>query len=189
MKRIAIFASGAGSNALNMLRYFKDSDQVKIALIGSNKADAGVMKIAQDHAIPAFLITRAEFENCETLIAKLHAHEIDFIALAGFLWKIPQALIDAYPKGIVNVHPALLPKYGGKGMYGHFVHEAVFANHEKQSGITIHFVNAQYDEGDILFQKSVALDPSDTPAAIEQKVRALELEYFPGVIDQLLMSN
>lgn len=189
MKRIAIFASGAGSNAHNILRYFRHSNRIQAALIGSNKADAGVLKVAEEFDVPTFLIAKSDFTNPESLIAKLQTNKIDFIVLAGFLWKLPEALIQAFPNKIVNIHPSLLPKYGGKGMYGHFVHEAVFNNREKFSGITIHLVNEHYDEGNIIFQKNVAINEADTVESIEQKVRALEIEHFPAVIEQLLLST
>lgn len=179
-------ASGAGSNALNILRHFKNSESVHVSLIVSNRSDAGVLKIAEQFGIPSLIITRADFLNTENLLAELKMRRIDFIVLAGFLWKIPESVVATYPNRIVNIHPALLPKYGGKGMYGHFVHEAVHEHREKESGITIHYVNAAYDEGDVIFQARVSLSEEDTPADIERKVRALEIEYFPSVLAKLL---
>lgn len=186
MIKIAILASGAGSNAHNILQYFKNSESIHVSLIVTNKADAGVLNIAEQFGIPSLTIARADFQNTDHFLHRLKKERIDFIVLAGFLWKIPASIVEAFPKKIVNIHPALLPKYGGKGMYGHFVHEAVHAHQDKESGITIHYVNAAYDEGDIIFQARIALKNDDTPLDIERKVRALEMEFFPSVIAKLL---
>jgi len=185
-KNIAIFASGGGSNAQKMIDYFANSTTVNVALIVSNKADAGVLGIAERHGIPALVIQRNNFYHSEQLLEALRAADIDFIVLAGFLWLIPPYLIQAFPQKMVNIHPALLPKYGGKGMYGMHVHEAVKAAGEPETGITIHYVNEHYDEGDIVFAAKTALTPEDSPADIAQKVQQLEHAHFPRVVDQLV---
>ncbi len=181
--RLAILASGAGSNARNIVHYFASRPEVAITLIATNKKDAGVLTIAKENSIRTFILNRSNFLEGEEFLNLLKDYKIDAIILAGFLLKVPANLIAAYPDKIINIHPALLPKYGGKGMYGHFVHEAVAANHEKESGITIHCVNEHYDEGAILFQAHAALSENATAAEVEKKVRALEMEHFPGVID------
>lgn len=186
--RMAILASGAGSNARNIIDYFSNRPDVQIDLVASNKQDAGVLQIAKNRAIPTYHLNRSNFLESGEFVNFLASKKIDAIILAGFLWKVPANLIAAYPQKIINIHPALLPKYGGKGMYGHFVHEAVAANCEKESGITIHFVNENYDEGAILFQAAVNLLPEDSAAEIEQKVRALEMLHFPEVIDRWIQS-
>ncbi len=185
-KNIAIFASGGGSNAQKMIDYFANSTTVNVALIVSNKADAGVLGIAERHGIPALVIQRNGFYHSEQLLDDLRAAGIDFIVLAGFLWLIPPYLIQAFPQKIVNIHPALLPKYGGKGMYGMHVHEAVKAAGEPETGITIHYVNEHYDEGDIVFSAKTAITPADNPADIARKVQQLEHAHFPQVVDQLV---
>nr|MCU0323307.1 phosphoribosylglycinamide formyltransferase [Chitinophagaceae bacterium] len=152
MKNIAIFASGAGTNAAKIIEHFAKSASVKITLIVCNKPDAGVLTIAANHKIPSLLIEKENFFRGDAYLPQLKAGAIDFIVLAGFLWKVPEQLIAAFPNKIINIHPALLPKYGGKGMYGHFVHEAVIAHQEKESGITIHYVNEHFDEGKHIFQ-------------------------------------
>jgi phosphoribosylglycinamide formyltransferase-1 len=184
--KLAILASGAGSNARNILNYFKDRKDVEVVLIACNKEGAGVFDIAAQHHIPTFLLNKNNFAHGDAFLHELHRRKVDFVVLAGFLWKVPAHLVAAYPQRIVNIHPALLPKYGGKGMYGHFVHEAVHANKEKESGITIHYVNEQYDEGAIIFQARAGIAETDGPAEIEQKVRALEMQHFPRVIDEVL---
>ena len=189
MNRIAIFASGTGSNALKIIEYFRDSSEIEVGLIISNKSDAGVLQIAKDFRIPFIVISRNSFYKSHQLIDQLMQRKIDRIVLAGFLWLIPPYLIKAFPDKIVNIHPALLPKYGGKGMYGHHVHQAVCDNREKESGITIHLVNEKYDEGEIIFQKSCALNNEDTPSSIQKKVQLLEHTYFPNVIEKWIQSN
>lgn len=187
-KRIAIFASGTGSNARKIIEYFSDSPQIEIALIVSNKKNAGVLEIAKAHHIASIVISRKEFYETETIVQYLIDNHIDLIALAGFLWLIPSNLVKAFPRKIINIHPALLPNYGGKGMYGMHVHKAVKANREKESGITIHYVNEKYDEGQIIFQKSVALSIEDTAEEIRNKVLALEHYNFPRVLEKILKS-
>lgn len=186
MTNIAIFASGTGSNARNIIGYFKNSTDVRVALIVSNKKDAGVLDIAREHDIPVQVIDRRMFYETEEILTILRRHKIDFIVLAGFLWLIPEYLVKAFDRKMVNIHPALLPKYGGKGMYGMRVHEAVKAAGETETGITIHYVNEHYDKGDFVFQTRCAVAAEDTPADIARKVQQLEHRYFPEVIAQIL---
>ncbi|NNE25425.1 MAG: phosphoribosylglycinamide formyltransferase [Saprospiraceae bacterium] len=188
-RRIAIFASGGGSNAEAIINHFKSSDHIEIALIVSNKKSAYVLERAQNHKIAAHVIHKKEFYNSYDLLDILQSHHIDYIVLAGFLLLIPNYLIQAYPDRIINIHPALLPKYGGKGMYGHHVHQAVFDNFEKESGITIHLVNDKYDEGEILFQSKVELGLTDTPDIIAKKVLSLEHTHYPKVIEQAVLES
>lgn len=185
---IAIFASGTGSNARKIIGYFKNSPDVRVALVVSNKKDAGVLDIAHEHGIPAQVIDRQMFYETEDLLGILKKHEIGFIVLAGFLWLIPSYLVKKFEKKMVNIHPALLPKFGGKGMYGARVHEAVKESGEAETGITIHWVNEHYDAGDIVFQAKCPVSPEDSPADIAHKVQQLEHQYFPAVIDRLLIS-
>lgn len=183
--RIAIFASGAGSNAEKIIGYLKNHRSIRVALVVCNKPGAGVLAIAGAHQIPTLLIEKERFFRGNTYLPLLKEHyKIDFIVLAGFLWKVPDALIAAYPRKIINIHPALLPKYGGKGMYGMHVHEAVIAAGEKESGITIHYVNEHFDEGEHIFQASCPIEPGDTPDILAQKVHALEHRYFPEVVEK-----
>jgi formyltetrahydrofolate-dependent phosphoribosylglycinamide formyltransferase len=183
---IAIFASGAGSNAAKIISHLKNDPFIKVALIVCNKPGAGVLDIAATNQIPTLLIEKEQFFRGDTYLPQLKKHKIDFIVLAGFLWKIPVALIDAYPNHIINIHPALLPKYGGKGMYGMKVHEAVIAAGEKESGITIHYVNEHFDEGEHIFQAKCVIDENDTPESLAQKIHALEHAHFPETIANLL---
>lgn len=196
MKKIAIFASGTGSNARKIVEYFKESTTIEVALIVSNRKKALVLKMAEEFEIEHFVIDRASFytsvedeKESPILLKKLAESEIDFIALAGFLWLIPDYLVEAYDKKMLNIHPALLPKYGGKGMYGKYVHEAVKAAGEKESGISIHFVNKKYDEGDIVFQHKCSLDEQDNPNDIAAKVLKLEHEYFPKIIEKVIENH
>jgi phosphoribosylglycinamide formyltransferase-1 len=188
LKNIAILASGAGSNAQKILEYFSDRMDIAVRLIISNKKEAGVLNIAKLASIDTFVVTRDTFYSTTDLLIELDKRNIDFIVLAGFLWLIPPYLIQHYPDRIINIHPALLPKYGGKGMYGHFVHEAVHLAKDTHSGITIHFVNEKYDEGSIVFQERCEILPSDQPEDIAKKVQVLEHSYYPTVIDQLVSS-
>ncbi|OYX15581.1 MAG: phosphoribosylglycinamide formyltransferase [Algoriphagus sp. 32-45-6] len=187
MQRLAILASGSGSNAEKIMEHFQGSVKAEIALIASNKAEAFVLERAKKFGVPTFTFTRKEME-AGVLLEKLQEEKIDWVILAGFLLKIPEELIRAFPNRMVNIHPALLPKYGGKGMYGHHVHEAVKAAGDTETGITIHLVNEQYDEGKIIFQAATSVTPEDTPDSIAQKVHALEHRYFPEVIESLLGS-
>ena len=186
MKKVAIFASGSGSNAENIFNYFKENNEVEISLILTNNPKAFVLERAQKLGVPSLVFDREQFLKSDYVVNQLIDHKIDFIVLAGFLWLIPQNLIDAYQEKMINVHPALLPKFGGKGMYGHNVHRAVVDAHESETGITIHYVNENYDEGGIVFQAKTDVLPSDTPEDVASKVHALEYEHFPKVIDSLL---
>lgn len=188
VKNIAILASGTGSNAQKILEHFSDRMDITVRLIVSNKQEAGVLNIAKAASIDTFVVTRDSFYSSTDLLVELNKRNIDFIVLAGFLWLIPPYLIQHYPDRIINIHPALLPKYGGKGMYGHFVHEAVHLAKENYSGITIHYVNEKYDEGSVVFQERCEILPSDQPEDIAKKVQILEHLYYPTVIDQLVSS-
>lgn len=187
--RIAIFASGAGSNAQQLITHFAAVPAVNIALIVCNKPGAGVLNIAAKEGIPTLLIERERFLKGDNYLPELKAYHIDFIVLAGFLWKIPVDLVKAYPQKIVNIHPALLPKYGGKGMFGHHVHEAVIANKEKESGITIHYVDELYDHGAVIFQATCVVDDNDTADSLAQKVHALEHAHFSKVVNEVIGLN
>jgi phosphoribosylglycinamide formyltransferase 1 len=186
MHRIVIFASGTGSNALRLIEYFKGHTTVEIALIVSNKADAKVLDIAAAHGIPSVVIKRKDFYETTELLDTFQRHGITFIVLAGFLWLIPAWLVAAFDRKMINIHPALLPQFGGKGMFGMHVHEAVKAAGVAETGITIHFVNAHYDEGDIISQERCPVLPTDTPAHIAQKVQQLEHQHLPKVVDIML---
>jgi len=186
MQQIAIFASGAGSNAARIIDHFRQHPSIKISLIVCNKPGAGVLNIAAQEHIPTLLIEKERFFRGDTYIPQLQELNISFIILAGFLWKIPSALVQAYSRRIVNIHPALLPKYGGKGMYGRLVHEAVIAAKEKESGITIHYVDELYDHGQIIFQAACIIEDTDTPETLAQKVHWLEHEHFPRIIEEVL---
>jgi len=183
--KIALFASGSGSNAENIIRYFSTSNKLIFPLILSNKAEAFIHERAKLLQIPSFTFSREEFAQSDVVVDFLKQHNIDAIVLAGFLLKIPQNIINAFPNKIINIHPALLPKYGGKGMYGHHVHQAVADAGEKESGITIHYVNSNYDEGNIIFQTKCPVLPTDTADTIAQKVHELEYNYYPKIIQKL----
>jgi phosphoribosylglycinamide formyltransferase-1 len=190
MKKLAIFSSGTGSNTARIIQHFRDHPIISVRLIVCNNPKAGVLDIALKEHIPTLLIEKEPFFRGSAYLDELRAYHIDFIILAGFLWKIPAKLIQAYPHRIVNIHPALLPGYGGKGMYGHHVHEAVIAAGEKESGITIHYVDERYDHGQAIFQAKVAVDPDDTPATLAAKVQYLEHTHFPRVIEEVVnLSN
>ncbi|MBS1758684.1 MAG: phosphoribosylglycinamide formyltransferase [Bacteroidetes bacterium] len=184
---IAIFASGAGSNAKAIIEHFQTNREVSIELIVCNKPDAGVLKIAKDHQISTLLIEKEQFFSQKSYLEALNEAKIDFIVLAGFLWKIPEVLIQAFPGKIINIHPALLPKYGGKGMYGQKVHAAVIANHEKESGITIHYVDEQYDHGSTIFQASCVVLENDTPEILAERIHQLEYQYYPKIVEELIL--
>jgi len=186
MIHIAIFASGSGSNAENIADYFMESDDIKVSLIISNKRDAYVHVRAEKLGIPSCTFSKAEFEEGTPLLKVLREHNIGFIVLAGFLLKVSQPLLNAYPGKIINIHPALLPKYGGKGMYGDTVHRAVVDAGERESGITIHYVNEHYDEGSIIFQATCEVQAVDTPGDVARKVHELEYAHFPRVIASLI---
>lgn len=184
-KHIAIFASGAGSNAQKIIEHFKNSTLAKIDVIVCNKPGAGVLKIAANENIPVLMIEKKSF-NDSGYLEELKIHHIDFIILAGFLWMLPSVLINAYQGKIINIHPALLPSYGGKGMYGDAVHAAVLMAKEKQSGITIHYVDDKYDHGEIIFQKACPVNENETVESLAQKVHELEHNYYPKQIEKLL---
>ncbi|MCW3093008.1 MAG: phosphoribosylglycinamide formyltransferase [Ferruginibacter sp.] len=189
--RVAIFASGAGSNAQKIIEQMylsakKGEEVFRVDLIVSNKPDAGVLSIAAKNNIDTLLIDKERFFRGDGYVAELKKAGIQFIILAGFLWKVPVSLIRAFPNKIVNIHPALLPKYGGKGMYGDKVHAAIIAAGEKESGITIHYVDELYDHGNIIFQATCSVSENDTPETLAQKIHLLEHKHFPEVIEDLL---
>lgn len=186
MKRIAIFASGSGSNAEKICEYFKDRKDIEISLILTNNPEAGVIKRARKFAIPAVVFDRKSFYETKKIAELLQNQHIDFVVLAGFMMLIPEFLVSDFHNKMVNIHPALLPKHGGKGMYGHFVHEAVVANKDAESGITIHFVNEHYDEGNVIFQASCKVEAGDTPDDVAHKVQILEHQHYPEVIDRVV---
>ncbi|HYW97218.1 MAG TPA: phosphoribosylglycinamide formyltransferase [Bacteroidales bacterium] len=186
VKKIAIFASGSGTNAENISRFFLQNDYARVALILSNKKEAAVHRRAASLGIPSVSFSRDDFYKTGRVPDILADHDIDYIVLAGFLWLVPTELIRSYPGKIVNIHPALLPKYGGKGMYGMNVHRAVIENGDKESGITIHYVNNAYDEGNIIFQARCPVDPGETPESLAEKIHRLEYDYFPTVVEELV---
>lgn len=186
MQHIAIFASGRGSNARTIIEHFKGHDNIAVSMIVSNKATAPVLDIAKEHNIPHLVIDRAFFYDSENILKEFAVYHINFIVLAGFLWLIPEYLVKAFEKRMINIHPALLPKYGGKGMYGMNVHRAVKTAAEKESGITIHYVNEHYDEGHTILQASCTINDDDRPEDIARKVQQLEHQYFATVIENLL---
>lgn len=188
MKNIAIFASGSGSNAENIVNYFEGSEVAKISLIVCNKADAYVFERARRLGIPSRLVTRKEMGNQEAVMALMKEFQIDFIVLAGYLVLVPKYLVDAYPRAIVNIHPALIPLHCGKGMYGGRVHEDVIRCGDKESGITIHYVNEFFDNGDIIFQATCPVEPGDDAHAVATKVHQLEYAHFPRVIEEAVLA-
>lgn len=189
MHNLAIFASGTGSNARKIIEYFREHPAIRVSLVVSNKPNAGVLHIAGEHGIPTLLLDREKFFRGNGYVDEMRSQGIDFIILAGFLWKVPNALVHAYQGKMINIHPALLPKYGGKGMYGNFVHEAVVSNNEAYTGITIHFVDEVFDHGEIIFQYQCPVEETDTPATIAQKVHLLEHAHYPRVIEEVIMQN
>jgi phosphoribosylglycinamide formyltransferase-1 len=187
MRNIAIFGSGSGTNAENIIRYFAKSEAVRVAAVLSNRAEAGIHARARNLGVPSFTFTLAEFREGTPILSALAGHDVDFIVLAGFLPLVSPAIINAYPEKIINIHPALLPKFGGKGMYGDHVHEAVVAARETATGITVHYVNECYDEGAVIFKASCPVLPEDTANEVAAKVHALEYQHFPQVIERLLL--
>jgi phosphoribosylglycinamide formyltransferase-1 len=185
-KRIAIFASGSGSNAQKIMEHFKRSADAEVVLILTNNPQAYVLQRADNFEIPSHIFNRQEFYETDEIIRMLKTLQVDLIVLAGFLWLVPQSLLAAFPNKIINLHPALLPKYGGKGMYGDNVHKAVLANGEEESGITIHFTNAEFDEGEIIHQSKFKIEPGDNLEMIKFKGQQLEHQHFPKVIENLL---
>ena len=188
MKRLSIFVSGNGTNLQRIAEYFVNNPEVEIANVVCNNPNAYSIERAKNIGIPLRMITKQDF-NSETFVKELQSLDIDLIVLAGFLWKVPEALIKAFPKRIVNIHPALLPKYGGKGFYGEYVHEAVVAAKEPFSGITVHYVNELYDSGEIILQDHVALYENETPDSLAAKIHQLEQAYFPVAIEYVLGSQ
>ena len=188
MKNIAIFASGSGTNAENIIKYFSNKKCGKVTLVLSNRREAYVLKRAEAYKIDHFFFDHDDFYASGKVLELLIRYKIDFVVLAGFLWLVPENILDKFRGRIVNIHPALLPGYGGKGMYGGKVHAEVIKNREKESGITIHYVNSFYDEGDIIFQAKCEIDPSDNAEMLASKVHALEYEHFPGVIESLILN-
>lgn len=187
MIHAAIFASGSGTNAENLFRYFANDNRIKFKLVFTNNPNAGVIARAEKYNKNVQIISKDSLYNySEQLIEFLKTEKIELIILAGFLLKIPEAFVKAFPDKIINIHPALLPKYGGKGMYGMHVHEAVIKNKETESGITVHFVNENYDEGKTIIQAKCRVEPSDTPESLAKKIHTLEYEYFPKAIEKLL---
>jgi len=184
--KLAIFASGSGTNAEEIIGYFKNHHRIEVGMILSNKKDAFVLKRALKHKIPQFYFNRHMFYKEKVVDEILKLNRIDFIVLAGFMWLFPERFVKSYPNKIVNIHPALLPKYGGKGMYGHHVHEAVINSGDKESGITIHYVNEKYDDGATIFQAKCLIEKGDTPDSLAAKIHKLEYEHFPQVIEALL---
>ena len=184
MVNVAIFASGNGSNAENIANYFSDNNNISITLIVSNKSDAYVHERAKKLRIPSVSFNKIEFADGIKILKTLKDYKIDFIVLAGFLLKVPDSILESYPECIINIHPALLPKHGGRGMYGDRVHQAVKNAGDLETGITIHYINENYDEGDIIFQSFCDVLPEDTPDDIANKVHALEYEHYPKVIEE-----
>lgn len=193
MKRIAIFASGAGTNAEKIIQHFtlqkNRGVSIEVALIVCNKPNAGVLQIATENKISTLIIEKETFFRTDAYINELKNAQIDCIVLAGFLWKIPSQLVAAYPNAIINIHPALLPKYGGKGMYGNIVHQTVIDNKEKQSGITIHYVDDLYDNGSIIFQAQCDVSENDTLETLATKVHFLEHTHYPRVIEEVILGK
>jgi phosphoribosylglycinamide formyltransferase-1 len=189
MKRIAILASGSGSNAEKIINYFENKASIRVDLLLTNNPQAGVIERGRKLGIPVIIFDKKSFSKTDKIVDILKRQQIDWVILAGFLWLIPANLIKAYPNKIINIHPALLPKYGGKGMWGHFVHEAVHASKDTESGITIHFVNENYDEGEVIFQAKCDIEDGDTPADIAAKVQVLEHRHFPEVIEKLILEQ
>ena len=188
-KHIAIFASGSGTNAEQIISHFKGSTHGKVKILCSNKPDAYALVRAEKHNIPTCIFSREDFYKSEKIIDLLKEEDIDLIVLAGFLWLVPANLIRAFPDKIINIHPALLPNYGGKGMYGMYVHQAVIESGDAESGISIHYVNEKYDEGKIIFQARCKIDRDDTPETLAKKIHQLEYEYFPKVIEELIINK
>jgi phosphoribosylglycinamide formyltransferase-1 len=186
MVNIAIFVSGGGTNCENIIKYFEGSEKVRIVLVVSNKANAGAIARAQRLGVPSVVVPKARFNDREVILPLLDEYSVDFIVLAGFLLVVPGFLIDEYDHRMINLHPALLPKYGGMGMYGHHVHEAVKAAGEKETGMTVHWVSRDVDGGEIIAQFSTPIGPEDTPDDIAAKEHVLEMEHFPQVIEGIV---
>ncbi|MDR2292443.1 MAG: phosphoribosylglycinamide formyltransferase [Prevotellaceae bacterium] len=187
IKNIAVFASGSGTNAENIIKYFENNENGKVKILFCNIPNAYVLRRASNLGVASLIFSKDDFYRSNKIIDKLLCDEIDLIVLAGFLWLVPESIIHLYNNRIINIHPALLPNYGGKGMYGNNVHKAVIADGKNESGITIHYVNKNYDDGDIIFQAKCDVLNADTPESLAQKVHALEYEYYPKIIESVLM--
>lgn len=188
-KNIAIFASGSGSNAERLTDYFTDSKLVNVSLFLTNNKTAGVIERGHRLGIPTVIFNKTAFAKSDKIVDLLVNQQIDFVVLAGFLWLIPENLLKAFPDKIINIHPALLPKYGGKGMWGHHVHEAVVANKEAETGITIHLVNEEYDKGEVLFQAKCEVLPTDSAADVAAKIHQLEYKHFPEIVEKVVLGK
>lgn len=186
MKRVVIFASGSGTNAENLINFFKNRNDASVVLVLTNNPQAKVLERTKRLDVSALSFNKIAFTETEDVLNILKASKPDIIVLAGFLWKFPEKILNAFPDKVINIHPALLPKYGGKGMYGKFVHEAVVKNKERETGITIHYVNENYDEGKVIFQTKCKVDPEDSADDVASKIHELEMEHFPKVIESLL---
>lgn len=186
---IAIFASGSGSNAQRIIEYFAQRSDIKIKALLANRPDAYALERAKQLGVPTLVFNREDFFSSDRVLEYLKGNSVDWIILAGFLWLIPQNLLRNYPDRIINIHPALLPAYGGKGMYGSKVHQAVVAAKERESGISIHYINEQYDEGEMIFQAKCLVEPEDTPESLAEKIHKLEYEHFPVIIDKVITES
>jgi len=189
VKRLALFASGTGSNAKKIISYFKEHESIEVSLLISNKPQAKALSMAREFGVPTLVIDRTTFYQSTEIVQILEEHRINWLILAGFLWLVPGYLVEAFRDRIINIHPALLPAYGGKGMYGMNVHRAVHEAGDDKSGITIHLVNERYDEGAVLFQASISLESTDSPEDIARKVQQLEHEHFAPVIEQTVLTK
>lgn len=189
MTNIAIFVSGSGTNCENIIRYFSGHASVRVALVLSNRADAYALERARRLHVPSVVVERDDFKRRDVMMLLMQQYDIDFIVLAGFLLMVPDFLVEAYPQRMVNIHPSLLPKYGGRGMWGHHVHEAVRANNETETGITIHYVSNVCDGGEIIFQARTPVSREDTPDDIAAHIHQLEQQHFPRVIEQVILKN
>jgi phosphoribosylglycinamide formyltransferase 1 len=187
MRNIAILASGSGTNAENIIKYFSNTNSAQVSLVLSNKRQAMVLKRAETLNIRTVFFEHKEFYVTGKVLRYLALYKIDFIVLAGFLWLVPETILEHFSGRIINIHPALLPAYGGKGMYGDAVYKAVLDNHDAESGITIHYVNKLYDKGDIIFQARCKVDPGETPDSLAAKIHALEYHHYPKVIEELVI--
>lgn len=188
-KNIAVFASGSGTNAENIIRYFREKDSARVALVLTNRQDAFALERARRLEVPCAWFAKGDWESGEPVLSMLCGYGIDFVVLAGFLARVPDNILHAYPNKMINIHPSLLPKFGGKGMYGDRVHEAVIASGEKESGITIHYTNERYDEGAVICQKKCPVLPGDTPEELAQRIHRLEYEWYPRVIESLVVGR
>ncbi|MGD2033489.1 MAG: phosphoribosylglycinamide formyltransferase [Bacteroidales bacterium] len=189
MKNVAIFASGSGTNAQTIIEHLRKGSLGKVSIILSNNKDAYVLERAKKYNIPVYVFTKEEFYNASGIEDLLLKQKTDLIVLAGFLWLVPKSLIMAFPNRIINIHPALLPNYGGKGMYGMHVHEEVIKQKEKESGISVHYVNEHYDEGNIIFQAKCKIENGDTPESLAEKIHALEHRHLPLIVERLLKES